>query len=206
MSVFTAGGETVRMSDLGGANDSFVNLSGSQFQRAYIGADGSATNVALQIGGTKGTGQIVFATGPTGLEQARVAHTASAVNYLQVTGATTGNSPSIQWQGSDTNIQAAYLSKGTGAHSFFSGSGARKLFQITDATNAVNFGELLASAAGAAPAFRVQGSDTNIDLALTPKGTGLVRFGTYTAGALSIAGYVEIKDSGGTIRRLAVVA
>jgi hypothetical protein len=53
----------------------------------------------------------------------------------------------------------------------------------------------------------VAGSDTNIDLALTPKGTGNVRFGTYTASmALTIQGYVEIKDAGGTIRKLAVIA
>jgi hypothetical protein len=51
------------------------------------------------------------------------------------------------------------------------------------------------------------GSDTNIDLALTPKGTGNVRFGTYTASmALTVQGYIEIKDSGGTVRKLAVIA
>jgi hypothetical protein len=60
--------------------------------------------------------------------------------------------------------------------------------------------------AGASPVLSTNGSDTNIDLALTPKGTGNVRFGTYTGTALSIAGYIEIKDSGGTVRKLAVVA
>ena len=49
-----------------------------------------------------------------------------------------------------------------------------------------------------------QGSDTNIDIALTPKGTGVLAFGTYTAGILAQAGYITIKDAGGTTRRLLV--
>jgi hypothetical protein len=81
-------------------------------------------------------------------------------------------------------------------------------------TNAVSTGNLIqiqGAAAGSAPSIQAisgaSGTDTNIDLTLTPKGTGLVRFGTYTANmALTIQGYVEIKDSGGTIRRLAVIA
>jgi hypothetical protein len=52
----------------------------------------------------------------------------------------------------------------------------------------------------------VGGSDTDIDLLLTPKNAGKVSFGTYTGTILVIAGYIEIKDSGGTVRKLAVVA
>jgi hypothetical protein len=33
-----------------------------------------------------------------------------------------------------------------------------------------------------------------------------MRFGTYTGTISAITGYIEIKDSGGTVRRLAVVA
>jgi hypothetical protein len=48
------------------------------------------------------------------------------------------------------------------------------------------------------------GSDTNIDLALTTKGTGVLRFGTYTAGILAQAGYITIKDAAGNTRNLLV--
>ena len=58
---------------------------------------------------------------------------------------------------------------------------------------------------GSTPSLAVLGSDTNIDLALTPKGTGVVQFGTYTAGVLAPTGYITIKDSGGTTRKLAVI-
>ena len=50
----------------------------------------------------------------SGIEQARITNTASAVNYLQLTGAATGNAPTISAQGSDTNINLTFTPKGTG--------------------------------------------------------------------------------------------
>lgn len=46
----------------------------------------------------------------------------------------------------------------------------------------------------------------NIDVQLTPAGTGLVRFGTYTVSATVNTGYISIKDSGGTTRLIAIVS
>ncbi len=47
----------------------------------------------------------------------------------------------------------------------------------------------------------------DIDLPLVPAGTGLVKFGARTAiGAETVTGYLEIKDAGGTTRKLAVVS
>jgi hypothetical protein len=94
-----------------------------------------------------GTGNIRFYTNNVALEQMRVSSTASAVDYLQVTGATT----------------------------------ASKVVAIS-----------------------AQGSDTDVTLSLAPKGAGTIRFGTYTAGILTPAGYITITDSGGTSRRLLV--
>ena len=94
-----------------------------------------------------GTGNIRFYTNNVALEQMRVSSTASAVDYLQVTGATT----------------------------------ASKVVAIS-----------------------AQGSDTDVTLSLAPKGAGTIRFGTYTAGILTAAGYITITDSGGTSRRLLV--
>lgn len=48
--------------------------------------------------------------------------------------------------------------------------------------------------------------DDDLDVRLTPAGTGKVRFGTHSAlAAETVSGYITIKDSGGTIRKLAVV-
>ena len=65
---------------------------------------------------------------------------------------------------------------------------------------------MTSAAAGAAPSIAVAGSDTDINLQLSPKGTGRVRFGTHTAVAdTAVSGYIEILDAGGTVRRLAVI-
>jgi hypothetical protein len=47
----------------------------------------------------------------------------------------------------------------------------------------------------------------DIDVTLTPAGTGRVRYGTHAAVTTeTVTGFIEIKDAGGTIRKLAVVS
>lgn len=49
--------------------------------------------------------------------------------------------------------------------------------------------------------------DANIDITFVPKGTGRVRFGAFAALAAEvITGHIIIKDSSGTLRKLAVIA
>jgi hypothetical protein len=144
----------------------------------------------------------------------RVAHTASAVNYVQVTGAATGGAPTISAQGSDTNASMSIRAKGTGTL-FLETIGASdvrlqprsvRTLSVNGAVSGVNYFSMTGASAGNTPSLAVAGSDTDIDLTLTPKGTGKVRFGTFTASAdAPITGYLEIKDSGGTIRRLAII-
>jgi len=125
---------------------------------------------------------------------------------VQVTGSATGGVPLILAQGSDTNVNIATASKGTGYLAFRTNTSTEQ-FRVYNTTSAVNRIEITGSIASAAPLIKSEGTDTNIDLTLTPKGTGNVRFGTYTASmALTVQGYIEIKDSGGTIRKLAVIA
>ena len=165
-------------------------------------ATGSDTNVPLTIL-TKGTGYFNFQSG--GGTQFFVGNTASAVNYLQVTGGATGVGVALSAQGSDANIINYYSTKGTGAHSFFTGGGNQ--FTIANVASAVNSVVVYGSATGTAVQVAALGSDTNIDLTLTPKGTGNVRFGTLTVNAdAPVTGYILIKDSGGTTRKLAVIA
>jgi len=158
---------------------------------------------------SSGTGAISIQTNSGSQTQFVVAHTASAVNYVQVTGAATGGVTQISAQGSDsTTYTAIGVKGGSGYISFFNGgshSSANTLFRVlgTGVTQA-NYPTVTPAAASASPVFGVAGSDTNIDLSLTPKGTGNVRFGTYTGTILTPTGYVEIKDSGGTVRRLLV--
>jgi hypothetical protein len=131
------------------------------------------------------------------------------VNYLEVLGNITGSSPSILSSGSDTNLNMFFVSKGTGSFDYFTGgtggtSGVVRQFRIAHTASAVNYLQVTGGATGVAPAMSTVGTDTNIDLALTPKGTGVLRFGTHTAGILSQSGYITVKDSAGNTRNLLV--
>ena len=79
-------------------------------------------------------------------------------------------------------------------------------FVVTRTASAVNYLQVTGSAS-TTPTLSAQGSGADVDIALTPKGTGNVRFGTLTANAdAPVTGYILIKDSGGTTRKLAVIA
>ena len=94
----------------------------------------------------------------------------------------------------------------TGTTSIGGAVGAESL-RVTPVASAVNYLEVVGAITTASPAIQAAGSDTNIDLTLTSKGTGNVRFGTLTANAdAPITGYITIKDSGGTARKLAIIA
>jgi hypothetical protein len=160
-------------------------------------------NLYLQ---TTGGGVILFNTGDGTPNQMRVAHTASAVNYIQVTGGAAASAwPNFSIQGSDTNIGVELATKGTGSFRFNT-AGAVQQFRITDTTSAVNYLQATGGITGAAATLSAGGTDTNIDISFVPKGTGRVKYGTHTANAdAPITGYIEIVDSGGTIRKLAVI-
>lgn len=88
-------------------------------------------------------------------------------------------------------------------------AGARytKLALPNIAGSPVNHAEILPANAGGSPRLRAAGDDTNVDLLLEGKGTGLVRFGTRVAAAdAPITGYIQIKDNSGVARKLAIIA
>jgi hypothetical protein len=203
----TPNGVGFRVANSGTTNVNYLSAQGNAAGGPVnLIATGTDTDITTSIS-SKGTGAVRFLTNGASQEQLRVAHTASAVNYVQVTGAATTGYPVISAQGSDSNAGLILQTKGSGYVRFSTGGGPNSdQLRVTHTANPVNYAQITGNIAGYAPVFSVAGSDTNIDLTLTPKGTGNVRFGTYTGTALSIAGYIEIKDAGGTIRKLAVVA
>ena len=78
---------------------------------------------------------------------------------------------------------------------------------FTDASNYVRLAlNTTSTTMGIACETAGTGAD-DIDLSLTPAGTGNVRFGTHSAvGAETVTGFITIKDSGGTSRKLAVIS
>jgi len=200
---------------------SFVVPSGEGFRVTDVGTsgaywtafNGTSTPILRAVGASSGYIQTNSAVplqfGTSGAtEQFRVAHTASAVNYVQVTGGATGapgSGVTISTQGSDSSIGLNLTAKGGANITFFqAGTSSPKMLTLTSVGGAVNFLDITSGLTGTSPILSAQGTDTDIDLALTPKGAGNVRFATYTAGIIAQAGYITIKDSGGTVRRLLV--
>ena len=184
----------------------YVQVSGGAVNNGpKVTFTGTDTNIA-GVFVLKGASSFRFNTNNTiGTEQFRVLHTASSVNYVQVTGAATTGYPTISAQGSDANSGFYFQAKGTGSIRFStSGANSNEQFRINNTTSAVNYLQATGSATGTSPAFSVAGTDTDIDLSLTPKGAGLVRFGTYTAGAPAATGYISIKAADGTTYKLLV--
>lgn len=201
----TGAGTQVRIIDSGGTAVNRIHLQGQATGfLPIIASRGSDTNLGMSYS-TQGTGAHDFYTAGTSFtQQLKVTHTASAVNYVQVTGSSTGNSPTISAQGSDSSINFILATKGTGDFVVLANSGYP--FVVGGAASVVNYVRVVGGATGSAPVLFALGSDTNIDLTLTPKGTGKVRFGTHTGTAdTAVSGYIEIKDSGGTVRKLAVI-
>lgn len=128
---YTAVGSEPTVKSLFGSSTAGLQLAtagGTQFQLAdttsnrWIIAKGATTggNPSLyastgifNLSGASASGINFYSNTVTNLQMA-VSHTASAVNYVQVTGAVTSGTPVISSQGSDTNINLRLTPKGTG--------------------------------------------------------------------------------------------
>jgi len=112
----TGSGTQVRIIDSGGTAVNRIHLQGQATGfLPVIASRGSDTNLGMSYS-TQGTGGHDFYTATTSFtQQFKIAHTASAVNLLQVTGNTTGGSPILSGQGSDTNVGININPKGAGS-------------------------------------------------------------------------------------------
>lgn len=166
--------------------------------RSEVDAADSKTNMIFDDGTTQLVGyndKIYFAA----------VQATNQVNYINMLAAATAVAPEVKALGDDTNINLYLRPKGTGSLAVVI-DGATQ-FNVLRTASVVNYVEVTGAATTAAPIYGVAGSDTNIDLALTPKGTGVVKFGTNTAkGAEAFASYITIKDAGGTARKIMVCA
>jgi len=147
-----------------------------------ISAQGSDANIGLVLN-SKGTGVVALGGSTVANSGFVVAPVASSVNWLQVQGSITTNSPIISALGTDANIAIALRAKGLYNTTVQSSAGAN-IHDFSPVASSVNFLRSTAAIATGAPALSAQGSDTNINLNLTPKGTGVV----YTASSVTAIG------------------
>lgn len=144
------------------SNVNYITLAGSTTGNACVIRPNSATDTNINLTlDSKGTGSIAFRTDPYGTPavQAIVTHTASAVNYLTLTGGSTAQTV-IGNAGTATDINLNYRTKGIGSH----------IFQ----TNG-NIQVIISDTAGATRYITLTGSTTNPtigtsggNLAITP--------------------------------------
>lgn len=131
-----------------------------------------------------------------------------AVNYPVLKNSRTGINIALGAVGGDANAGVDIYSQGNGSMRLMSHGGSAENLRITPpATAPSNFMTIAAAIAGGPIVIGAAGSDTDIDIRLSPKGTGTMRFGTWAANAdAAINGYITIKDAGGTVRKLATIA
>jgi hypothetical protein len=202
----SATGTSLGLSNAGLGALNFVNGTNAAIftNGANILKIGTNSATAIQIA----SNQVLSLGSSAGSESLRVTPVASAVNYLSAFGSVTGQTPTISAQGSDTNIPLGLSSKGTSGLTFYTNAFGNIQLNIAHTASAVNYLQITGGIVTTGfPIVSAVGTDTNIDLAINPKGTGNVRFGTLTANAdAPITGYITIKDSAGTVRKLAVIA
>lgn len=121
----------------------------------------------------------------------------------------------IQWYGAGGVKTSSLLSQGTTAAAAvrlrlsdnqiqMRNSNNKITFQVFTDAGHVNFPSLRSSGTHNPIQFLANGDDADIDLQFVPKGSGALRYGNYTAGALTATGYVPIRTEDGVLRKLLI--
>lgn len=164
------GNELLVFDSVGSAVNYISILNNIAGQTPAVRAGGDDTNISLVLE-SKGTGSVSFSN-QTNFLFAAYGGT-GVVNRIATVAAATGITPTIQAEGGDTNIGLQLASKGTGNFGFVNSTG-NILGLISGGASIVNYLNQAPSVTGVAVALQAAGSDTNIDLKLTPKGTGVI--------------------------------
>jgi len=132
---------------------------------------------------------------------------ANSDNRFEIQAASSTFKPALRARGSDTNIGIGFDTKGNGEISVTQDF-TRTLMKVQGGGSTVNWLNIAAANASNPVTISVDvaSSDSNVDISFFPKGTGLLRFGSHTSSSdVAISGFIQIKDSSGTIRKLAVI-
>lgn len=215
--IYPKGGAGVTLRSRNSRTLRAVNPTGTETN--WVQVSGSADGAPVSTSAQGASGDIEFsveAKGNSGVSlksRASIAlvalnSTDNSVNYLEAQGSA-GTSPvSLYARGTSVNIDLEIYSKGNSGVSMFS-NGGRAFSAYNSVANVVNYLQANGTVSGGGSvALAAQGTDANLDIRLLPKGTtGRVRFGTFTVNAdAPVTGYIEVRDAGGNIRKLATIA
>jgi hypothetical protein len=102
--------------------------------------------------------------------------TADAVNYIIVKNAASGSGPQAKAEGTDDNIDFIIKTKGNGKFQILDGND-NGIIEFHTIADAVNFLKTIASITENPLTIEAVGTDSNIDIVITPKGTGELKTG-----------------------------
>lgn len=193
----------------------------SKFKVAKTGGltlGGSNTNTNFLAitsggGGASATGDFFIQDSSNTTRKFVVSHTGNEFTFAGENAGSNG----FRVRGSSTKLMLITdgsniieLAPGSNSIEHRNGSNAQTYNQYFSYTDASNYTRMAFKTATGIHTIETESAGTgeaNIDLALVPKGTGAVRFGTHSAiGAETVTGYITIKDAGGTSRKIAVVS
>jgi hypothetical protein len=133
----------------------------------------TASGTATLSNKTLTTPKISQINDANGVAAVTIQTTTTAVNNFNIFNNTTGNAPGISAVGSDPNISFAVTAKGTSSVICQNGSGIGAT--ITASASSVNWVNISGRATGVAPTVAATGSDPNVSLNLTTRGSGTVQ-------------------------------
>ncbi len=208
----------------GTTNTAGANLTITGSQGTGSGAGGS---IIFQVApaGSSGTAQNALSTALTITSGQRVQASSwiDSVNGLTVGsstpdvvigaassyGVTLRNTAPLAWTSADATATQDVILRRDAANTLAlrNGTNNQELRVYGSYTSASVYDRLTLKSSSTVATIAAETDSGDMDLALTPAGTGNVRFGTHAAiGAETVTGYIEIKDAGGTVRKLAVVS
>ena len=186
LSIVSNNGEQVRVSGVTNAAN-YVELSGNAVGYGpVIGVGGASTDIDLYFR-TKGTGAVYAMNASNGLIYGvfNGAGATASTQYLTFTNAATGSIPYVQSNGTDAIVPIRYLSKSASGYHQFSTTTNNDILTLQSVTSGINNLTITNAVSASSPTISATGSATNININLTPKGSGGVNL---TSGPLLIAG------------------
>jgi len=140
-----------------------------------VGGASADTNIGIVMAG-KGTGGACLGGTTCATASLESPTTASAVNHVVITGKATGTVPTISSGGSgaDANLGLEIGVTGTGTVSVGGTTAATSSLKVATAASQVDQINIAGSVTGTpgTPTISAVGTDTNINVVVTPKGTG----------------------------------
>ena len=161
---------------------------------AYAGVGGIATIKAL----ASNVASLQFAT-PGGVAFSVADTNRATVDYWEVIGST--GAVGLRVAGATGNNNGIITSKGSGYLSLQTNGFNSEALRATYTASSVNYVNATGAPTGSSPVISAQGSDSNIQIQLQAKGTGLVRFTTggglqaYVSDTVSAVNYHQFTGS-----------